>query len=99
MSKSDTFGYIYESVLRSANEKIIEESSKVQTEQFEKLEKELEVTRRERNIAMKDFSVLNSQLESHVNDQKKVKILALSGFCMGMISLTSVVLSNMFDKR
>lgn len=99
MAHTDTFGYIYEAVVRSANKRVTEESRRVQVEMFERVEADLIVTRKQRDAAMSQFSRLNSQLEDHLRDQQKYKIMAFSGFCMGMVSLTSLVLANVFEKR
>lgn len=99
MSHHDTFGYIYESVANSANKRITEESNRVQAEQFKRLEKELELTRQQRDSAMKDFVQLNTRMKGYLHEQKKFTVVALCGFCMGMISLTSVVLSNSLWKN
>lgn len=99
MAHTDTFGYIYESVTTQANQRVTEESKRVQVEMFERLEAELKVTREQRDSAMRQFQSLHSQLEGHLAEQKKLKIVAFSGFCMGMVSLTSVVLSSLIEKR
>ena len=79
--------------------RVTAESKRVQLELFERVEADLVATRQQRDVAMEQFAELNAQLESHLREQQKFKIAALSGFCMGMISLSSVVLTNLFEKR
>lgn len=99
MAHTDTFGYIYESVVNTANKKVTEESMRVQADLFARLEAELQVTRAQRDDAMRQFSALNSQLEGHLAEQNKFKLVAFSGFCMGMVSVTSVVLSSLLVEK
>jgi hypothetical protein len=99
MSHTDTFGYIYESVVKTANTRVSEESQRVQAELFARLEGELLETRRQRDGAMQQFRDTTAQLDEHLQEQKKFKLVAFSGFCMGMVSLSSIVLSSFWEKR
>lgn len=99
MARADTFGHIYESVVRSANKRVAEESRRVQRELVESMEQELRATRKQRDAAVAQFSGLNARLEGHLAAQQRVQAVALGGFCMGLISLSSVVLANLFEKR
>mgnify|MGYP003386191611 CR=1 FL=1 len=99
MAHTDTFGYIYDSVMKTANKRVTEESLRVQEDVFARVEAELQATRTQRDGTMRQFSALNVQLEGHLAEQKKYKIVALSGFCMGMVSLTSVVLASLLGEK
>mmetsp|Transcript_22431 Transcript_22431/g.32714 ORF Transcript_22431/g.32714 Transcript_22431/m.32714 type:complete len:235 (+) Transcript_22431:35-739(+) len=90
MAKTDQFGMIYDAVSRSANAVVTTEALNARKVVIDQMNMELESTRRERDLLLQELRKTKHHLDSSLNDQKKFKWMAGSGFCMGIISVVGV---------